>query len=56
MPNSKFIASSDAFPNGWGAAYENHSTGGHRSKEESLSHINMLEMKAAFFAIQIYTK
>ena len=31
-------------------------TGGHWSKEESLLHINMLEMKPALFAIQIYAK
>ena len=56
MPNPKFIAFSDACPNNWGAANENHSTGGHWSKEESLLHIKMLEMKAALFTIQIHAK
>ena len=56
MLTSKFIIFSDACPNGWGAAYENHSTGGHWSKEQSLLHINMLEMKAGLFAIKIFAK
>ena len=56
ISNSKFKNFSDACPNGWGAAYENHSTRGHWPKEELLLHINMLEMKVALFAVQIYAK
>ena len=54
MPNSKFIVFSDAFP--MVGVLIMRITGGHWSKEESLLHINMLEMKPALFAIQIYAK
>ena len=56
MLNSKVIVFSDACPNGWGAAYEIHSTERHWSNEESLLHINMLEMRSALFAKHIYAK
>ena len=56
MPNSKFRVFSYACPYGWGAAYENHSTGRHWSKELSLLHFNMLETKTTLFAIEIQAK
>ena len=36
--------------------YDDHSTGGHWNIEESKSHIIILEMKGAFFALKIYCK
>lgn len=50
----KIVIYSDACPNGWGAAFENKSTGGHWSLSESENHINILELKAAIFALKIY--
>ena len=56
MLNSKVIVFSDACPNGWGAAYEIHSTERHWSNEESLLQMKMLEMRSALFAKHIYAK
>ena len=52
----KFIVSSDACPNGWGIACGKESTGGHWSHTESKLHINVLELLAAYYALQIYCK
>ena len=54
LPNIEIF--SDACLTGWGAKYNGHSTGGHWSVEESKSHINVLEMKGALFALKIYCK
>ena len=45
---------SDAYPNGWGTIWGKQSTGGNWTKEESSSHINVLEMAASVFAVKIY--
>ena len=37
---------------GWGAAYGKLSTGGRWTENESKQHINALELKAAYFALQ----
>jgi len=47
---------SDASKTGWGAACQNRSTGGLWSKEESLEHINFLELKAAKLAILTFVR
>ena len=39
-----------------GATYNGHSPGGNWSVEQSKSHINVLEMKDALFALKIYCK
>lgn len=44
--------SSDASLTGWGAHCNNKSTHGFWSSEERHSHINILELKAAFFALR----
>ena len=45
---------SDASSSGWGAAHLDKSTGGNWTHVESNLHINVLELKAAFYALQIY--
>ncbi|CAH1242611.1 Hypp6890 [Branchiostoma lanceolatum] len=45
---------SDASLQGWGATCENNRTGGRWSLSESKLHINELELKAAFFALQCF--
>ena len=47
---------SDASLKGWGAIANNVSIGEHWSPEESRLHINVLELKAAYLAIQAFTK
>ena len=54
LPNTEIF--SDACLTGWGATYNGHSTGGHWSVKESKSHINVLEMKDALFALIAYCK
>jgi hypothetical protein len=45
---------SDASKIGWGAALGNQSTGGNWCKQESECHINILEMRAALFALKSF--
>ena len=54
QPNIEIF--SDACLTGWGAIYNGHSTGGQWSVEYSKSHINVLEIKGALFALKIYCK
>ncbi len=55
-PSSEMIITSDASKMGWGATCGNISTNGRWSHEENLLHINVLELKAAFLAIQSFLK
>ncbi|XP_040213655.1 uncharacterized protein LOC120943996 [Rana temporaria] len=48
------VIESDASRRGWGARLGMRSTGGIWSREESLLHINALELSAALFAIQSF--
>ena len=48
------VITSDASIQGWGAVCQGVRTGGRWTAEESQSHINMLELKAAFLAIQSF--
>ena len=50
------MITSDASIQGWGAVCQGVRTGGRWTAEESQSHINMLELKAAFLAIQSFLK
>ena len=50
------VITSDASIQGWGAVCQGVRTGGRWTAEESQSHINMLELKAAFLAIQSFLK
>ena len=45
---------SDASKSGWGAGCNDESTGGFWSYDESLSSMNFLELKAAFFALKCF--
>ncbi|XP_028393196.1 uncharacterized protein LOC114517607 [Dendronephthya gigantea] len=45
---------SDASLTGWGAALGDQSTGGNWCKQEGVQHINVLEMKAALFALKSF--
>ena len=54
-PATEMVITSDASKMGWGATYGNLSTNGHWSKQEAL-HINVLELKATFLAVQAFLK
>lgn len=47
---------SDASLTGWGAYCNDNRAFGYWTKEERLQHINILELKAAFFALKLYAK
>ena len=46
----------DASKKGWGAAYLDRKTGGQWAMDEEKAHINVLELKAAYLAIQSFVK
>ena len=50
------VIQSDASTKGWGAHLNGLRTGGLWSPEEKLLHINVLELKAAFFALKCFLK
>jgi hypothetical protein len=50
------MITSDASKMGWGATCGNLSTNGRWSNQESLLHINVLELKATFLAVQDFLK
>ena len=52
----EMVITSDASKMGWGATFGNLSTNGRWSKQESDLHINVLELKATFLAIQAFLK
>ena len=52
----KSVVYSDACPNGWGAAFEDQSTGGLWTPKEAELHINVLETAAAYFALKLFSK
>ena len=53
-PNPTIILESDASNMSWGAVYQTKSTRGRWTHNEQQLHINALEMKAAFFALQTF--
>ena len=55
-PAIDMIVSTDASKKGWGASFLDQRTGGQWKKEESRAHINVLELKAAYLAIQAFVK
>jgi hypothetical protein len=55
-PAIDMIVSTDASTKGWGASYLHQKTGGQWQKEESRAHINVLELKAAYLALQALVK
>jgi hypothetical protein len=56
LASPTFEITSDASKLGWGAVCNNVRTGGRWSQEEALCHINVLELKASFFALKIFCK
>ena len=55
-PATEMVITSDASKMGWGATHGNFSTNGRWSKQESALHINVLELKATFLAVQAFLK
>ena len=55
-PATEMVITLDASKMGWGATFGNLSTNGRWSKQESDLHINVLELKATFLAIQAVLK
>lgn len=53
--NYKRIIFSEAFLTGWGAFSKGQKTHGWWSEKEKKSHINQLELKAAFFGLQCFS-
>ena len=56
LPATEIMITSDASKMGWGATCGNLSTKGRWSNQESLLHINVLELKATFLAVQAFLK
>ena len=50
------VITSDASLKGWGAACQERTTGGLCLTEEACFHINQLELKAAYLALQCFLK
>ena len=55
-PATEMVITSNASKMGWGATYGNLSTNWRWSKQESSLHINVLELKATFLAVQAFLK
>ena len=55
-PNPDLVITTDASKKGWGAECEGRTTQGQWSVEETKIHINVLELTAALFAIQVFVK
>jgi len=55
-PEASMVITSDASLLGWGAAYQQQRTGGPWTAEEAQNHINLLELKAAYLALQCFLK
>ncbi len=53
-PEPACVVTSDASNTGWGAWCDKVSTGGHWSSDEKREHINWLELKGAFLALQTF--
>ena len=50
------IVSTDASKKGWVASFLHQKTGGQWQKEEARAHINVLELKGAYLALQAFVK
>ena len=55
-PTPFTIIQTDASTLGWGAVYADQEVGGRWTSLESSSHINILELQAAFFALKSFCK
>ena len=54
LPGTDLTITSDASTSGWGASCGTSQTGGPWTMEEAQAHINLLELRAAFLALQTY--
>ena len=54
IPPPELFITTDASLLGWGAVYEGKSSGGQWNEEESLLHINALELTAIFFGLKSF--
>ena len=54
LPMADLTITSDASTSGWGASCGTSQTGGPWTVEEAQAHINLLELRAAFLALQTY--
>ena len=52
IPNCSFLLKIDAPKSGWGSIFDKETTGGHFALDESLLHINVLELKAVLFGLK----
>ena len=56
LPPPEMVITTDASKKGWGAVHQSLQTNGRWSQKESLQHINYLELKASFLALQTFLK
>ena len=56
LPPPDMLITTDASMKGWGAVHQSLETNGRWSQQESLQHINYLELKAAFLALKTFLK
>ena len=56
LPPPDLVITTDASKKGWGAVHQSLKTNGKWSEQESLQHINYLELKAAFLALKSFLK
>lgn len=54
IPDYSYLLTTDASHIGWGAVYNDTSTGGQWSNDEISCHINELELKAIYFGLKSY--
>ena len=54
LPPPDMLITTDASMKGWGAVHHSLETNGRWSQQESLQHINYLELKAAFLALKTF--
>ena len=52
FPNCSFLLKRDASKSGWSVFFDKETAGGHFSLDESLLHINILELKAVLFGLK----
>ena len=56
LPPPDLLITTDASMKGWGAVHQSFKTNSKWSEQESLQHINYLELKAAFLALKSFLK
>ena len=52
IPNRSFLFKTDASKSSWAAIFDKKATGGNFVLDESLLHINVLELKAVLFGLK----